>query len=137
MKRNAKEIARLIRVQRTVADLARLEHRAAITAASEKTAEIEALERWAEGLQAHALPLLEVSIERTRTLSAERVELDRTEAVARERLIGETARCRPLARAYRQARQAEERSEHEAQLGEMIDRQFSVSNQASRKARGS
>lgn len=137
MKRSAAQIRRLIRAQETVADLARLEHRDVAAAAAYKGAQIEELERWSEGLDANALPLLDVTIERQRTLAAEKVDLSRRQEAARERLVGATARCRPLERAHAEARRSEARAAEEKHLAEMIDRQFSGANQASRKPRRS
>ncbi|MEQ8403046.1 MAG: hypothetical protein RIB53_10640 [Roseitalea porphyridii] len=137
MKRSAAQIRRLIRAQETVADLARLEHRAVAAAAADKGAEIEALERWSERLDAQALPLLDVTIERQRTLAAQKVDLGRRQEAARERLVGATARCRPLERAHARARQDEARAAEQKQLAELIDRQIAGANQGSRKPRRS
>lgn len=133
MKRSASAIGRLIRVQQAIADLARLDHRAVCAAAEDKQAEIDALERWSERPDAHALPLLDLAIERQRTLAAEKVSLGRAREAARQRLAGETARCHPLRRAHAEAVRAEERAAQERQFGELFDRQCARSNQGSRK----
>lgn len=135
MKRSAAQIRRLVRTQETVADLARLEHRAVAAAAADKDAQLDQLERWAARADAHALPLLDVTIERQQTLAAQRADLARRQEAARERLVGATARCRPLERAHAQAQRAEARADEEKNLAEMIDRKFSGANQGSRKAR--
>ena len=118
-----------------MADLARLEHRDVAAAAADKDAQLDQLERWAARADAHALPLLDVTIERQQTLATQRADLARRQEAARERLVGAKARCRPLERAHAQAQRAEARADEEKNLAEMIDRQFSGANQGSRKAR--
>ncbi|MCR9122615.1 MAG: hypothetical protein NXH91_10105 [Phyllobacteriaceae bacterium] len=135
MKRSSSEIKRLIRAQEAMAAMARVEHAETADALDAKSGEIASLERWAAEPDARALPLLDFYVERARALNAQKAALTVREQAARERLVGEAARVKPLERAAAKARQAEERSASEKQLGEMLDRQFSAPNQVSRKPR--
>lgn len=137
MKRSSSDIKRLIRAQEAMAAMARVEHAATVDALDAKSGEIASLERWAAEPDARALPLLDFYVERARALNAQKAALAAREQDARARLVGEAARVKPLERAAAKARQAEERSASEKQLGEMLDRQFSVPNQVSRKPRRS
>lgn len=137
MKRSSSDIKRLIRAQEAMAAMARVEHAATADALDAKSGEIASLERWAAEPDARALPLLDFYVERARALNAEKAALAAREQDARARLVGEAARVKPLERAAAKARQAEERSASEKQLGEMLDRQFSAPNQVSRKPRRS
>ncbi|MBO6636562.1 MAG: hypothetical protein JJ920_00660 [Roseitalea sp.] len=135
MKRSSSDIKRLIRAQQAMAAMARVEHAVAADALVAKSGEIASLERWAAEPDARALPLLDFYVERARGLAAEKAMLAAREKSARERLVGETARVKPLERAAARARQAEERTATEKQFEELLDRQFSAPNQVSRKPR--
>ena len=135
MKRSSSDIKRLIRAPQAMAAMARVEHAVAADALVAKSGEIASLERWAAEPDARALPLLDFYVERARGLAAEKAMLAAREKSARERLVGETARVKPLERAAARARQAEERTATEKQFEELLDRQFSAPNQVSRKPR--
>ena len=94
MKRSSSDIKRLIRAQEAMAAMARVEHAATAGALDAKSGEIASLERWAAEPDARTLPLLDFYVERARSLNAEKAALARREQTARERLAGETHRCR-------------------------------------------
>ena len=135
MKRSAAELRRLVRAQNAMADVARLEHRNVADALHSKNEEIASLERWAARPDAGTMRLLDLYVERTCTLAAQRNALADQERDARARVAGETARVRPLERRAHSAQMAEDRTAEEKQLGELLDRLGASANQASRKPR--
>lgn len=132
MKRNAKQIRRLIRAQTIVADKARLAHGIVQAQLARNGQDLAALDAHAERADAQSLALLDLYVERARALAREREKLTDAAAHTQRALVQRAAAIAPLHRRHRQAVSTEERAEHERQMSELIDRLAAVP-QASRK----
>ncbi|WP_306118290.1 MULTISPECIES: hypothetical protein [unclassified Roseitalea] len=133
MKRSEKDLRRLVRVQKAVADKSRADHRAAQGALAENARDLAELEAAAARPSADVLAMIDLYVGQARKLANERDKLAAAERQARSRLIAKAARVKPLERRARHAAEDEARSDQQKHMDELFDRRAAAARQASRK----